>query len=233
MHARRGAHSSSRGCWCCACCRQTRYRRSTPAWRNGGGLELDLAPTRSVLPVCLCVAVACRDCEGELQRRQRSLDELAGQRAREDWQARREAWAVRERGQTWRYPQTLGALERERASWSGGGRGESAPASGGARGLHSSARPVGQPRSLSKIDPRRRAAHLGTGERDRKRERGRREGGTCSGTVRLGCGTSKEWMPRATASSSDAREASCAASCLSWSEQYMGAGEHQGRLKRL
>ena len=43
----------------------------------------------------------------------------------------------------------------------------------------------------------------------------------------------KEWMPRATASSSDGKKLSCAASCLSWSDRDMGAGEHQGREKHL
>ena len=49
-----------------------------------------------------------------------------------------------------------------------------------------------------------------------------------SGTVRPGGGTNRGWMPSAAVSSSDAKEASCAASCRNWS----GARHERKRTPR-
>ena len=73
-----------------------------PHGETAVGLKLNLA-LHGAFCLFACVAVVCRGCAAEPQRRQKSSDKPAGLRARADWQARHEAWAARRRGQCWRY----------------------------------------------------------------------------------------------------------------------------------
>ena len=127
--------------------------------------------TWAVSLACVSAAVACRDCAAQTQRRRQNSDESAGRQALEGQQTRREAWAGRRLGLAWRLQggPRAGAGEPER--WRG-----AQERSGGERRQLLTASPVGEPRSLSKIDPRRRGAALGTGERERERERGSEAG---------------------------------------------------------
>ena len=62
--------------------------------------------------VCVRVARVCHGCAAEPQRRQRNRNELAGQRARANWQARREAWARKEHERRSKTPLTTGVREQ-------------------------------------------------------------------------------------------------------------------------
>ena len=143
----RGRTAKARGHSCCARCRQTRCRHSTPTWRNDGGLEARSRAAWNAWPVCVCVDGVCHGCAAEPQRRQKESGEPTGRRARANWRAHREEWEVRKRGRCSRNPQPPGAREQGPASRSGCERGKCAPAETG--GQHLTAGPVGEPPSLN------------------------------------------------------------------------------------
>ena len=71
---------------------------TTPPWRNDGGYEAGSRATWNAWSVCLCVDGVCPGCAAEPQWSHKGSDEPAGRRARANWRARSEAWAVRKRG---------------------------------------------------------------------------------------------------------------------------------------
>ena len=106
-----------------------------------------------------CSGGYCHGCAVEPQRRQAGPNEPAGRRAGANWWAHHEAWAGKKRVQSPGTGTEAGGTEQTR---------ERRVSPGGAGGQHLTSRPAGEPPSLSKIDPRRVGARLGTGDREQE-----------------------------------------------------------------
>ena len=146
----------------------------------------------------------------------------ASRQTRVGQQPRREEWAEKECGPSWRRPQPLWGQRRRPVSGAG------ALTRSGEAALDCQAI-----WSTRRIEPRRCGADLGRGERER--ERGRESdarsarSAAAMGVTSPEGSSRRDWWPHVTTSSREASDASWTASCRSCSERDMSSGRDKHR----